>query len=66
MRSDSDFLILFEPISTPITRKNISVTFSDNKYEVPDYLEKEITRHIESIKIQRKNGLSFSMTKWPD
>jgi len=58
--TDSDFLILFESISTPITRRNISVTFSNDKYEVPDYLEKEITRRIESIKNHSKEkGFEF-------
>jgi hypothetical protein len=48
--TDSDFLILYESISIPVTTRNISVTFSDKKYEVPDYLENEITKRIKSIK----------------
>ena len=56
----SDFLILFESKSIPITSRNISVTFSDKKYEVPDYLEKEITKRIESIKNHSKaEGFEF-------
>ena len=58
--TDSDFLILFESISIPLTSRNISVTFSDKKYEVPDYLEKEITKRIESIKNHSKaEGFEF-------
>jgi hypothetical protein len=58
--TDSDFLILFESISIPITSRNISVTFSDKKYEVPGYLEKEITKRIESIKNHSKaEGFEF-------
>ena len=58
--TDSDFLILFESISIPIISRNISVTFSDKKYEVPDYLEKEITKRIESIKNHSKaEGFEF-------
>jgi len=58
--TDSDFLILFESISTPVTRQNISVTFSNRKYEMPDYLVKEITRRIESIKKHSKEeGFEF-------
>jgi hypothetical protein len=48
--TDSDFLTLFESISIPITSRNVSVTFSDKKFEVPDYLEDEITKRIKSIK----------------
>lgn len=57
---DSDFLILSESISIPFTRRNISVTFSDKKYQVPDYLEKEITKRIESInKHSKAEGFEF-------
>ena len=48
--TDSNFLIFFECISNPITSRNISVSFSDKKFEVPDYLEYEITKRIDSIK----------------
>ena len=48
--TDSDFLILFESISIPITSRNVAVTFSNKKFEVPDYLKDEITKRIESIK----------------
>ena len=58
--TDSDFLILFECVSIPITNQNISVTFSDKKYELPGYLEKEITKRIESIKKHSKQkGFEF-------
>ena len=57
---DSDFLIFSESISIPFTRRNISVTFSDKKYQVPDYLEKEITKRIESInKHSKAEGFEF-------
>lgn len=52
--TDSNFLVLFECISIPITCQNVSVTFSDKKFEVPDYLEDEITERIESIKKHSK------------
>ena len=48
--TDSDFLILFESISIPITSRNVAVTFSNKKFEVPDCLKDEITKRIESIK----------------
>lgn len=58
--TDSDFLILFECVSIPITCRNVSVTFSDKKFEVPDYLEDEITKRIESIKKHSKiEGFDF-------
>lgn len=58
--ADRDFLILFESISRPIKRQNVSATFSHRKYEVPDYLIKEITSRIESIKRHSKEeGFEF-------
>ena len=57
---DSDFLILFESILTPVKKQNISVTFSSRKYELPSYLVKEITKRIESIKKHSKiEGFDF-------
>ncbi len=57
---DSDFHILFESIPTPLTKKNISVTFSDKKYKIPDSLVKEITRRVESIeKHSTEEGFEF-------
>ena len=57
---DSDFLILFESILTPVKKQNISVTFSSRKYESPSYLVKEITKRIESIKKHSKiEGFDF-------
>ena len=57
---DSDFLILFESILTPVKKQNISVTFSSRKYELPSYLVKEITKRIESIKKHSKiEGIDF-------
>ena len=46
----TNFLILFECVSNPITSGNVSVSFTDKKYEVPDYLEDEIAKRIDSIK----------------
>jgi hypothetical protein len=58
--TDSDFLILFECVSIPITSRNVSVTFSDKKFEVPDYLEDEITTRIESFKkYSRRKGFEL-------
>lgn len=57
---DHDFLILFESISRPITRQNVSTTFCYSKYEVPGHLIKEITSRIKSIKRHsKKEGFEF-------
>jgi hypothetical protein len=57
---DSDFLILFESILTPVKKQNISVTFSSRKYKLPSCLAKEITKRIESIKKHSKvEGFDF-------
>ena len=57
---DSDFLILFESILTPVKKQNISVTFSSRKYKLQSYLVKEITKRIESIKKYSKiEGFDF-------
>lgn len=57
---DSDFLILFESILTPVKKQDISVTFSSRKYELPSYLVNEITTRIKSIKKHSKiKGFDF-------
>lgn len=57
---DSDFLILFESILTPVKKQDISVTFSGRKYELPSYLVNEITTRIKSIKKHSKiKGFDF-------
>jgi 8-oxo-dGTP pyrophosphatase MutT (NUDIX family) len=58
--SDRDFGILFESISTPLAKQDISVSFSNRKYEAPNYLEKEIKRRIESMKkLSKEKGFKF-------
>ena len=58
--SDPNFLVLFESVSRPITRQNISCTFSNTKYKVPDYLKKEIISRTESIKRRsQEEGFEF-------
>jgi hypothetical protein len=58
--SDPNFLVVFESVSRPITRQNISCTFSKTKYRVPDYLIKEIISRTESIKRRSKEeGFEF-------
>ena len=58
--SDSDFGILFESISTPLAKQDISVTFSNRKYEAPNCLKKEIKRRIESMKkLSKEKGFKF-------
>ncbi len=57
---DCEFLILFESISRPIKRQDVSATFSNGKYEVPDYLIKEIASRIDSIERHSKEeGFEF-------
>lgn len=57
---DSDFLILFESILTPVKKQDISVTFSSRKYELPSCLVNEITTRIKSIKKHSKiEGFDF-------
>ena len=58
--TDRDFGIFFESILTPLTKRDISVTFSSRKYVLPSYLVKEIKRRIESIKkLSKEKAFDF-------
>ena len=58
--TDRDFGIFFESISTPLSKRDISVTFSNRKYVAPSNLEKEIERRIGSMKkLSKEKAFEF-------